>query len=216
MINWDKINTVLLDMDGTLLDLNYDNHFWLEYVPRVYAQYRQISLDSAHQDLAQRYAAVAGTLDWYCVDYWSRELDLDIAALKCDVDHLIAVHPDVEDFLRALRRMAKKIVLVTNAHPKSLTLKMQKTQLEVHFDRLISAHDLGFPKEHPHFWPALQTLAPFEPQQTVFIDDNLPILRQAARFGISHLFAIAQPDSRKPAKEAQEFYALKGFYEIMP
>ena len=29
---WRDIDTVLLDMDGTLLDLHYDNHFWLEPV----------------------------------------------------------------------------------------------------------------------------------------------------------------------------------------
>ena len=33
MLNWSKIDTVLLDMDGTLLDLHYDSHFWLNVIP---------------------------------------------------------------------------------------------------------------------------------------------------------------------------------------
>ncbi|MCP4043692.1 MAG: haloacid dehalogenase, partial [Gammaproteobacteria bacterium] len=33
VINWNSIHTVLLDMDGTLLDLHFDNQFWLEHVP---------------------------------------------------------------------------------------------------------------------------------------------------------------------------------------
>ncbi|HBT55971.1 MAG TPA: haloacid dehalogenase, partial [Pseudomonas sp.] len=33
MLNWNAIDTVLLDMDGTLLDLHFDNHFWLEHMP---------------------------------------------------------------------------------------------------------------------------------------------------------------------------------------
>ena len=38
MINWKNIDTVLLDMDGTLLDLHFDNHFWQTFVPLRYAQ----------------------------------------------------------------------------------------------------------------------------------------------------------------------------------
>ena len=72
MFDWEDIDTVLLDMDGTLLDLHFDNHFWLEYVPQRYAEQHGISLDAAKQELMQRYRQVEGTLDWYCVDYWSR------------------------------------------------------------------------------------------------------------------------------------------------
>ena len=35
---WPEIHTVLLDMDGTLLDLRFDNHFWRELVPERYAE----------------------------------------------------------------------------------------------------------------------------------------------------------------------------------
>ena len=38
MINWPQIDTVFLDMDGTLLDLHFDNHFWREHMPRRYAE----------------------------------------------------------------------------------------------------------------------------------------------------------------------------------
>jgi putative hydrolase of the HAD superfamily len=31
------IDTVLLDMDGTILDLKFDSHFWRELVPTKYA-----------------------------------------------------------------------------------------------------------------------------------------------------------------------------------
>ena len=41
MIDWNAINTVLLDMDGTILDLHFDNYFWKEYVPQKYAEKTQ-------------------------------------------------------------------------------------------------------------------------------------------------------------------------------
>ena len=33
IIDWTRIDTILLDMDGTLLDLGFDNFFWREHVP---------------------------------------------------------------------------------------------------------------------------------------------------------------------------------------
>ena len=158
MIDWAGIHSVFLDMDGTLLDLHFDNHFWLTHVPQRYAEQHGLSHEAAKEELAPRYDKVAGTMNWYCVDYWSRELQLDIARLKEEVSHLIAVHPHVVDFLAALRGTGKRVVLVTNAHHKSLALKMERTRLGGYFDAVICAHDIGVPKEHPEFWHKLQAI----------------------------------------------------------
>ena len=216
MIDWQEIETVLLDMDGTLLDLNYDNHFWLEHVPRRYAEHHGVELDAAHATLRGRYARVAGTMQWYCVDYWTRELELDIARLKEEVEHLIAVHPHVEDFLIGLRQAGKRVVLVTNAHHKSLALKMRRTRLNQHFDALICAHDIGMPKEHPEFWGKLQDVETYLPYRTLLVDDSLPVLRSARDFGIRHLLAVRRPDTRQPEKDVMEFDAVGSFAEILP
>jgi putative hydrolase of the HAD superfamily len=216
MIAWKEIRTVLLDMDGTLLDLHYDNHFWLEHVPRRYAERRGLSLAAAKTELLARYKRAEGTLDWYCVDYWTRELDLDIPLLKQEVEHLIAVHPHVTDFLDALRTAGKRMVLVTNAHGKSIALKFERTRLGGHFDAVVCSHDLGLPKEHLGFWEKLQRVEPFAREATLLIDDSLPVLRAARTYGIGYLLAIKTPDSRAPAKDVGEFNAIASFRDIMP
>jgi len=216
MLSWPAIDCVFLDMDGTLLDLNFDNHFWQEHVPLRYAERLGGDVQRAKDELFPRFRRVEGTMDWYCIDYWSRELDLDIALLKQEVAHLIAVHPHVSEFLHALRNKGKRIVLVTNAHHKSLTLKMERTQLRGHFDRVVCAHDLGRPKEDPGFWAELALHEPFIPQRTLLIDDSLPVLRSAQGHGIAHLCAIRQPDTCGPLRDISEFPAIAGFQEIMP
>lgn len=216
MLPWSEIDTVLLDMDGTLLDLHYDNHFWLHHVPQRYAEGRGLPFAEAHQDLLARYQKVAGTMQWYCVDYWTAELGLDIAHLKQELAHLIAVHPDVPEFLEWLRVAGKRVVLVTNAHHKSLSLKMAETGLGVHFDAMISAHEFGVPKEDPSFWGKLQTREPFEKSRTLFIDDSLPVLRSARGYGIAHLLGIYQPDSKQARKNMEDFAAIERFAQIMP
>lgn len=216
MLDWPDIHTVLLDMDGTLLDLHFDNYFWREHVPQRYAEKHTLPVDVAKNTLLTHYQRKEGTMDWYCVDYWTRELGLDIAQLKAEVDHLIAVQPFVIDFLEWLRRQGKATCLVTNAHQKSLMLKLNKTALHNHLDRIICAHDFGVPKEQTVFWDHLQDKYPFNREHTVLIDDSLPVLRSAQRYGIRHLLAVRQPDSRQLPKDVEDFQAIHSFLDIMP
>lgn len=216
MPDWKNIDTVLLDMDGTLLDLHFDNHFWLEHVPRRYAEARGITLADASAELLARYRDIQGTLNWYCVDHWTRELGLDIVLLKEEVGHLISVHPQVTDFLDLLPQAGKRRVLVTNAHQKSLELKMRRTELRDRLDHVVCAHDLGLPKEDAAFWERLQTEEPFDPARTLFVDDSLPVLRSARRYGIAQLLAIRKPDTRQAERRVDEFPAVQGFSALMP
>ena len=210
------IDTVLLDLDGTLLDLHFDNHFWLEYVPVCFADKHDLSHEEASDVLMGHYKAAKGSLDWYCVDFWTRELGLDIAQLKHEVSDKIAVRPEVREFLQAMRDAGKRIVLVTNAHPASLSLKMKKTGLDVYFDRMINAHDLGMAKEHDGFWQSLHEIEPFESSSTLLIDDNLEVLQSAEHYGIKYLLAILQPDSQADEVETQHFHAVHSFKDVMP
>ena len=216
MLDWSEIDTVFLDMDGTLLDLHFDNHFWLEHVPQRYAESNGIALEQAVADLHSRYRDIQGTLNWYCVDHWSRELGLDIALLKQEVDHLIQVHPHVPKFLETLAAAGKARALVTNAHQKAIALKMQRTELAGHFDRIFCAHELGLPKDDRGVWARLHAIYPFDAQRTLFVDDSLDVLRSATDYGFSQVLAIVNPDSRQPLREVTEFAAIRDFSEVLP
>jgi putative hydrolase of the HAD superfamily len=212
---WTEIDTVLLDMDGTLLDLHFDNHFWLEHLPQRYAELHGISRALADAELLPLFHAHAGQLNWYCTDFWSRELNLSIRELKREVAHLIALRPDADSFLAAVRAAGKRVVLITNAHRDSLSLKLERIELATYFDRLISSHDYGFPKEDQQFWFALQQDLGFAAARSLFIDDSLPILRSARDFGVGHLLAVRQPDSRKGPKDTEEFAAVEDYRALI-
>ena len=154
MLDWSAIETVFLDLDGTLLDLQFDNHFWHTHVPRRFAERFDLAPEDAKTRLVARYKAMEGTLEWYCLDYWSRELGLDLVELKREVEHLIAVHPHVIPFLRSLRTLGKRVVLTTNAHAESLAIKLTRTGLDTYFYAVICAHDFLTPKERSRFLAA--------------------------------------------------------------
>ncbi len=210
------MDTVLLDMDGTLLDLHFDTHFWLHHVPTRYGEKHGLNYEASRAELLGRYERMLGTMEWYSVDYWAGELSLDIAALKEEVAHLIDIHPRVPEFLTRLRQAGKRVALVTNAHHKSLGLKMRRTGLESYFDALICAHDFGLPKEHAEFWGRLQAAEPFVAARTLLVDDSLPVLRSARDYGVAFLRAIRRPDTGQPEKDTEEFTALDSFDDIMP
>lgn len=216
MIRWREIDTVLLDMDGTLLDLHFDNIFWQEHLPRRYAEKHGLAPDEAKRRLAPRFDALRGTMNWYCVDYWSEQLDLDVALLKREIAHLIAVRPDVAEFLGAVRGSGRRAVLVTNAHHKSLALKLEQTGIDAWLDAVVCAHHLGLPKEETGFWERLRTVEDYDPARTLLIDDNAAVLASAQDGGIGHLLFVAAPDSRRESRAGGAFTALHGFRDIMP
>jgi putative hydrolase of the HAD superfamily len=216
VINWNDIDTVLFDMDGTLLDLHYDNFFWHEYLPGKWGELNGIDPQRAKAKLGPRLMARQGTLSWYCLDYWSAELGLDILALKGEIEHLIQLRPQAEDLLRHVGRLGKRRLLVTNAHQKLLDVKLARTGIGAHFDAVVSAHALGAPKEERAFWSALRTLHPFEPDRTLLLDDNPQVLRAAVDFGLRHVLAIQQPDSRSPPRSGLEFPSIGSFAALLP
>ena len=214
-IAWEKIETVFLDMDGTLLDLHFDNYFWLEHLPRHYADKHSMDIEQARETLYERMANVEGSLNWYCLDYWSRELDVDIVALKREVMHLIRVHEQVIDFLDAVRTAGKRLVLLTNAHHGSLELKIEKTGINGHFDRVISSHDLKLAKENPGFWEGLGHMEPFHPDHAMLIDDSLSVLRNAQAFGLAEVIAVRWPDTKQAERSVDEFQSVRGVGELL-
>jgi len=216
MVNWAEIKTVLLDMDGTLLDLNFDNYFWIEYLPMRYAQIKQLDPIQAKADLVKKFGAIHGSLEWYSTHHWSTELDLDVIALKHEIKDRIKVLPHCREFLSALKAAGKEVVMVTNAHQDSLQLKMDETDLHVHFDSLISVHEFSLPKENLACWDEVKALHPFDKKSTILVDDNLNALQSAKDYGIKHLLAMCQPDRQVSPKIINHYPSIIDFDEIMP
>jgi len=214
-INWQNIQTVFLDMDGTLLDLHFDNHFWLEHMPKRYAEKHSITLDKAREALMANYQTHKGSLKWYCLDHWQETLEMDIVSLKHEVADRIAIRDNAIEFLEYLRISQKRVVLLTNAHRKTVSLKFSYIELEKYFDRVITAHDIGLAKEQAGFWQALQEIEDFDKNHSLFIDDNLEVLQAAEQFGIENLLAIHQPDSQQDTIDTGEFKAIECYTQIM-
>jgi len=214
--DWHDIDTVLLDMDGTLLDRHFDDHFWVEHVPLTYSRKHHVPLETAKEKLHAMFRSQENTLNWTDLDYWSEQLGLDIPLLKLEVDHLIAVHPGVTEFLTFLRQHGKHIWLVTNAHGKTLELKLRKTRIGPWFTGIVSAHDLGLPKEDVRFWDVLQAKVPYDPARTMLGEDSETNLGTAREYGINYLIHVSRSSSALAPNPSAEYASIHYFTQLIP
>lgn len=211
---WRECETVLLDMDGTLLDLSFDHWFWREAVPRCLARSRGEPAPQVRARLYGHFARKQGSLDWYCLDYWSAELGLDLRALKNASSHRIRYLPGARAFLHRARASGKRLVLVTNAHADTLQVKKDVSGLGQFFERCLTSHEFGVPKEAAQFWPQLRERLDFDPRRTLFVDDSPPVLDAAAGFGLAGVVAVTRPDTRQPVRAVDHHVAVEGVYEL--
>lgn len=204
----------MLDMDGTLLDLAYDNYMWMEHIPRHYAIENDMPHDDARQLLANKFALAQGDLRWYCLDHWSEHLGIDVVQLHHDVSHRIGYLPGALEFLKRVCGEKLRVLLVTNSHRETLNLKDAVTGLCDYFDGIHSSHDYGHAKESQVFWNALQDEVGFEARTTLFVDDSSYVLRSAREFGIGKLLKVTQPDTRVEEENSSEFSGVKRVADI--
>jgi len=205
----------MLDMDGTLLDLAYDNYMWMEHIPRRYAIEKDMPHEAAKRLLADKFAQAQGDLRWYCLDHWSEDLGFDVVQLHHDTSHKIGFLPGALDFLKHVCGEKLRVLLVTNSHRETLNLKDAVTGLCDYFDGIHSSHDYGHPKENQSFWNALQDEVGFDPTKTLFVDDSTYVLRSAQKFGIGSLLKVTQPDTRVEAKNSSEFSGVQRVADIL-
>ena len=220
-LDWAQIDTVLLDLDGTLLDLGFDNDFWLDFIPAVYAASRSLTLEAAKADLTPRFRACEGTMNWYCIDYWSRELGLDIEALKRTQAGRVAWLPGARIFLERLRQLGKRLVLLTNSHPQVLKLKDEQTGVTRYLDAAISSHIFRVPKESQEFWRAVREVEPFDSERSLFVDDSPSVLRAAQMAGIRWIRGVrrisaARGGQWRPAQDYGETVAVDCVSDLDP
>ena len=215
-IDWDSIDCVFLDMDGTLLDLNYDNHVWNDLVPEAYARRAGISLQQAQTQLLQHMREIRGSIEFYSFDYWIEYTGIDLVATHESATHLLAYRPGAQAFLAWLRASRHRSVIATNAHPDSIKVKDRHTDIRATVDDVVSSQKYAAPKEADTYWHNLFHEHPFDPGRCLFIDDNEPVLDAARHSGIGHLLAVATPDSSRPGRASLSYPSFDHFAEICP
>ncbi len=215
LLDWSRIDDVLLDMDGTLLDRHFDNFFFEEELPRRYATLQGLPFDEARIRLMSMYRSVEGELAWTDLRYWSERVGIDVVAMHKELDHMIAFLPGAEEFLRYLRQLGKRVTIVTNAHEAGVSVKTARTGLDRHVDRILDAFEVGYLKMRPEYWPNCQRLLGFDPMRSLYMDDDEGCLEAAKQFGVAHLIHSAKSSSQLPPAPLAQFVSVTSFAPLL-
>lgn len=202
-----ELRTLFIDMDGTLTDLAFDRLFFTETLPQRYANAAGASLAEARRHVYAELAAIQGTLAWYSLPNLSNLFGLDLVALTEASARAVVLQPGAIEFLDQAGKHYRR-VLVTNADPEVLAIKLRHTGLAAWFDGVISAHHLGAAKEEAVFYERLAAIEPDCSQAGLLIDDNLHVVAAARRAGLQAV-AIARPDLSQPTRDIAEGFAVE-------
>jgi HAD superfamily hydrolase (TIGR01509 family) len=213
--DWTLVDDVLLDMDGTLLDRDFDNFFFEEELPRRYAIKHGLPELESRARLSAMYRAVEGKLEWTDLHYWTRTLGIDLVSMTKELDHRIAFHPDAVGFLQELRARRKRLHLVTNAHYSGLQIKVARTGIDRYVDRIVNAFDIGYLKMRPEFWPHCQKLLGFRPDRTLYVDDDEACVAAASQYGIGHVYHRSKSSSRLPPQPSMRYCSIENFHALL-
>jgi GMP/IMP 5'-nucleotidase len=214
-LDWDRIDDVLLDMDGTLLDRHFDNFFFEEELPRRYAAMQGLSFEAAHDRLMAMYRSVEGELAWTDLHYWTKRVGIDVVAMHKELDYMIGFLPGAEAFLRELRARGKRIIVLTNAHQAGVAVKSAKTGLDRYVDRIVDAFEVGYLKMRPEYWPACQQLVEFNPTRSLYVDDDESCLGAARQFGIAGIVHSAKSSSKLPPIHSSRFTSVEQLSQLV-
>ena len=187
---------LLFDMDGVVLDNTYDNNFWQNQIPSVLSSKKNISFDDAKRLAIQIFNYKKNSKDWYDIDYWSNMLGINIEEQKRAEESYekIKLYDGAIECLKELKR-SYQMILITNAHRKTLRIKLEKYDLSPYFDEMICSHELNYVKEDLQLWHILRVKFNLDYNKTVLVEDTLKNIEVGLSSGISSAIYLGNESS---------------------
>ena len=207
------IDCMLVDMDGVILDNTYDNNFWQNQIPGVISKNKNISFEDAKRLAVQIFNYKKNTKDWYDVDYWSNMLNVDIEAEKrssISFDR-IQLYEGVTKTLNKLKDNFR-LILITNAHRKTLNIKLEKYDLNPYFENMICAHELHYVKENIQLWYMLKSRFKLDYTKTLLIEDTINNIKVGLSAGISQAVYLGD----ESYEDSKKILKLSSINDIFP
>jgi len=111
-----SVRVISFDVTGTLVSEKFVDYFWLELIPRLFAERHAVSLEEAKRVVFSKYDEIGkDDIRWYIPGYWFELFDLKVSLREA----LEKIRGEVEvydDAKEALERLGAKYDLVISSN----------------------------------------------------------------------------------------------------
>jgi len=150
------VKVVSFDLDGTIVERKYTDYFWLEVIPKAYAEEKGIELNKAKRIVYLKYDEIGeNDLRWYLPDFWLKYLNIrkNLNKLLYEAFRESRPYPYVKPLLSVLRKKKFKLILCTNASRDFAIEVLEYLSLKNFFDKIYSCvSDYGLIRKTRSFY----------------------------------------------------------------
>ena len=176
-----SLRIISFDVDGTLVDLEYNDLIWFKEIPELVAKKKKISFEKSLKFVHEEYAKLGEhNLNWYDINYWISYFGIEISPDKIfeKYEPQVKIYPEVIPLLEELKK--KYILIVITAMPREFLIPKMKN-LEKYFKFSFSALSDFKELKNSEIYSKISKALKVPPKQILHIGDHWEFDYLAAR-----------------------------------
>ena len=208
MVKLNSTTAILLDLDGVILNLDYDIKFWESWLPEHLASQSNQSLKEVKTKIQAEIDIQRGTLNFYDLNYWDDLLSVDCMEIIREQEEKCSYLEGSYEALQRLSAMQNPKHILTNGDPRAQEYKAETQNFLEFFDSIFYSMHTGYPKEEKEFWALARHNLNLDFEDAIFIDDDFKVVTAAIKVGIKKVIWITPGKNRVLQNGIETFPSL--------
>ena len=196
MVKLNSTTAILSDLDGVILDLNYDMKFWQSWLPEHVANQTNQSIEETQAEIQAEINKQRGTLNFYNLNYWDDFLNVDCMQIIKEKEEKCSYLEGSHEALQRLSALKNPKHILTNGDPRVQEYKAQSQDFWRFFDSIFYSMRAGYPKEQKEFWALARHNLNLCFEDAMFIDDGYNVVTAAVKAGLKKVIWITPGKNR--------------------
>ncbi len=172
MIEKKELKIISFDVDGTLVDLEYNDLIWFKEIPELVAKKKKISFERSLKYVYEEYTKLGEhNLNWYDINYWVTYFGLKVSPKKIleKYESQVKIFPEIIPLLEELKK--NFILIVITAMPREFLIPKMK-KLEKYFKFSFSALSDFKELKNSEIYSKISKALNVHPKQILHIGDH--------------------------------------------
>ena len=208
MVKLNSTTAILSDLDGVILNLDYDIKFWESWLPEHVANQSNQNLEEIKIKIQAEIDTQRGTLNFYDLNYWDDLLNVDCMEIIREQEEKCSFLEGSYEALQRLSTLKNPKYILTNGDPRIQEYKAETQNFLEFFNSIFYSMHVGYPKESKEFWTLARHNLNLDFEDTIFIDDDLKVVTAAAKAGIKQVAWITPGKNRILQNRVETFASL--------